>query len=548
MRKGRKGMPTTPLLPLPDGLEIIAISTNEQEVQIRVVSNRLICACPRCSKPSCAIHSYYRRKPLELPCAGQAVRLELSVKKFFCREKECSQKIFAERLSEFLEPSSRLTGRLRTIVQAIVGAFNAKAGARLGVQLGIQLSRTTFLQSLQRVQIPPVGKVEYVGIDDFAWKRGKRYGTVNVDLDSHCIIDLLPDRETESVKKWLESHPEIEVVSRDRGGAYADGAAQGAPQAIQCADRWHLCKNLGDAVESYLKRQPLSIPVPTLPVSTSETEETPARASTYVQRRQERLSQATFEKKQEIVEKVCEMHQQGRSGHDIAADLGLARGTVRKYLQIEGPVRIAPRARKPSLLDPYYEYLCQRWNEETPTALQLFEELQEKGFQGGLSIVKDFVTRLRRGLPGLKQPPQSIKLRETPSMLSARELRWLLAKREDDLTSEEKQCLVKLLESSQEVSHLYRFLHSFLRMVRELKPDLLNGWMKEVRESQINELVSFVNGIDRDYDAVRAGLTYSWSQGPVEGAVNKIKTHKRLMYGRASFSLLRKKMLHQKVS
>ena len=218
------------------------------------------------------------------------------------------------------------------------------------------------------------------------------------------------------------------------------------------------------------------------------------------------------------------------------------------YLQTEGPVRIAPRKRKPSLLDPYYEYVCQRWNEETPTALQLFEELPAKGFQGGISIVKDFVTRLRRGLPGLKHPPKSITMRQAPSTLSARELRWLLTKREDDLTSEEKQSLVKLFKGSQEVGHIYRFLQSFLRMVRELKPDLLNGWMKEVRESQIQELVSFVHGIDRDYDAVRAGLTYSWSQGPVEGAVNKIKTHKRLMYGRASFSLLRKKMLHQKVS
>ncbi len=105
-------MPTTPLLPLPDGLEIIAMSTTEQELQIRVISNRLSCACPRCSKPSDAIHSYYRRKPLELPCAGQVVRLELSVKKFFCREKTCPQKIFAERLPEFLEPSSAVCGAL----------------------------------------------------------------------------------------------------------------------------------------------------------------------------------------------------------------------------------------------------------------------------------------------------------------------------------------------------------------------------------------------------------------------------------------------------
>ncbi len=504
-------MPTTPLLPLPEGLEIVTIRATEQEVHIRVVSNRLSCACPRCSKPSCAIHSYYRRKPLELPCAGQVIRLELSVKKFFCQEKECTQKIFAERLPAFLEPSSRLTTRLRTIVQAIVGAFNAKAGARLGTQLGIQLSRTTFLRSLQQIKISPVGQVEHVGIDDFAWKRGKRYGTVIVDLDSHCIIDLLPDRETESVKKWLESHPEIEVVSRDRGGVYADGAAQGAPQAIQCADRWHLCKNLGDAVESYLKRQSLSIPAPPQPAPTGMRKDKP----TYEQRRQERLSQAVFERKQEMVEKVRDLHQQGKSGHNIAAELSLARGTVRKYIQTEGPVRIAPKKRKPSLLDPYYEYVCQRWNEETPTALQLFEELQEKGFQGGISIVKDFVTRLRRGLPGLKQPPQSIQMRQAPSMLSARELRWLLAKREEDLTSDEKQCMAKLFESGQEVRLISRLLQSFLHMVRELKSDLLNGWLKEARESAIKEIVSFVNGIERDYEAVRAGLTHTWSHDHV---------------------------------
>lgn len=131
-------------------------------------------------------------------------------------------------------------------------------------------------------------------------------------------------------------------------------------------------------------------------------------------------------------------------------------------------------------------------------------------------------------------------------MLSPRELRWILVKKEEKLTPEEKQSLVKLFARSQEIVHLYHLIQSFLSMLRERKPELLNGWMKETRESHIQELVSFVNGIERDYEAVRAGLTHAWNQGPVEGTVNKIKTHKRLMYGRASFSLLRKKMLHQK--
>ncbi|HEY5003637.1 MAG TPA: ISL3 family transposase [Ktedonobacteraceae bacterium] len=538
-------MPTTPLLPLPDDLEIVSLHEEENHLEIQIISKRIMCLCPGCAQPSEAIHSYYRRHPMELPCTGCLVRIILSVKKFFCRNPECSRKVFTERIPEWIEPSSRLTTRLRTLIQAIGVAFNANGGARLATQMGIHVSRMTVLFSLHLLPLPPVGQVKRIGIDDFAWKRGLRYGTVLIDLDSHHIIDILPDRETESVKKWLQSHPEIEVVSRDRGGVYADGAAQGAPQAIQCADRWHLCKNLGDAVESYLKQLSLSIPVSP---SVLETRGTVASAPTYEQRRQERISQTNFARKQEMVEKVREMHQQGISGHGIAAELHLARGTVRKYLQTQGPVRQAPRTRQPSLLDPYYDYLCQRWNEDIPTALQLFEELQQRGFQGGLSIVKDFVTRLRRGLPGMKHPPKSLTTKRVSPMLSPRELRWLLVKKEEKLTSEEKQSLGKLLESSQEIGRLHCLIQSFLHLLRERKPELLNGWMKEARESAMKELVSFVNGIERDYEAVRAGVTYAWNQGPVEGAVNKIKTHKRLMYGRASFSLLRKKMLHQKVS
>jgi len=194
-------------------------------------------------------------------------------------------------------------------------------GARLGLQMGLRVSRMTMLFSLHLLAVQPVEQVKHVGIYDFAWKRGLRYGTVIIDLDTHHIIDILADREAESVRKWLAAHPEIEIVSRDRGGAYADGAAQGAPQAIQCADRWHICKNLGDAVEEYLKRQPLCIPAPAPPQSTSEPKATPPPpASTQAQRKQERLSEETFERKQAIVGKVREMHQQGISGHGIAAE------------------------------------------------------------------------------------------------------------------------------------------------------------------------------------------------------------------------------------
>lgn len=399
-------MPTTALLPLPDGLEITAISVTKQELQVRITSNRMSSLCPLCSTPSFAIHSYYRRKPLELPCVGQTVRLLLSVKKFFCRVASCPRKVFTERLPDMIEPSSRLTTRLRSIVQAICAAFNAKGGARLGVQLGIRLSRMTFLRSLLLLPNPPVGKVKAVGIDDFAWKRGKRYGTVIIDLETHDVLDLLPDREAESVKQWLLIHPEIEIVSRDRGGAYADGAAQGAPQAQQIADRWHLCKNLGDAVEAYLVRQKPQLPP--LPVQESVSQEisAPAIPLPPLPRPMPRqhASQEKRERKQHVVDQVRKLHEEGNSLHTIAASLHLARNTVRRYLRLEGSVQTKSRPRKPTLIH-IMTISANASRKDVPMRLSYLRSFRKKAITEGKSrYATSWLVCVREGLAWLVHP------------------------------------------------------------------------------------------------------------------------------------------------
>lgn len=245
-----------------------------------------------------------------------------------------------------------------------------------------------------------------------------------------------------------------------------------------------------------------------------------------------------------MVDQVKHLHEQGNSTYEIAASLHLARNTVRRYLRLEGPVQPTPRTRRLSQLDPFYDYLTERWNNGYSNAHHLFQELQQKGYRGGETTVRNFVARLRKGVSGMARPPKHAKTGEASSSASPRELSRLLSKQEEDLTSEERSDLTRLLESSQEVELVHHLLQAFLQMLRERRPERLNGWMKQARESGIRELNSFVIGVERDYDAVRAGLTFHWSQGPVEGTVNKIKTHKRLMYGRASFTLLRQKLLH----
>ena len=247
-------MPTTPLFPLPEGLEVTSISDTPEGLLVGVTSHRTSSPCPQCSMPSSAIHSSYRRHPRDLPCIGRPIRLVFTVRKFFCRNPGCSRKVFAERLPDFIEASSRLTKRLRTAVQEVGFATCGKGGERLGDKLGMPLSDASVLWSLFLVPLPEVGQVHIIGVDDWSWRRSKRFGSILVNLETHKIVDLLADREAESVKRWLAAHPEVDVVSRDRGGCYIEGATLGAPQATQVADRWHILSNLGDAVEEFLIR------------------------------------------------------------------------------------------------------------------------------------------------------------------------------------------------------------------------------------------------------------------------------------------------------
>ena len=177
-------MPTTPLFPLPEGLEMTAINDTPEEVLVCVTSHRSSSPCPQCSMPSSAIHSSYRRRPRDLPCAGRPIRLVFTVRKFFCRNPDCSRNVFTERLPDFIEASSRLTKRLRTAVQEVGFATCGKGGERLSEKLAMPTSDATVLWSLFLVPLPEVGKVYVIGIDDWSWRRGKRFGTILVEYDN----------------------------------------------------------------------------------------------------------------------------------------------------------------------------------------------------------------------------------------------------------------------------------------------------------------------------------------------------------------------------
>lgn len=385
-------MPTTPFVRLPEGLEITSISETKEELLVRVTSTCVFSPCPLCSTPSSAVHSYYRRKPADLPCAGRPIRLLLTVRKFFCRNVTCSRKVFAERLPDLLQPASRLTTRLREALQAIGFALNGEGGARLAGRLGMPISATTLLRSLHLIEPLPIGKVRVVGLDDWAWRRGQRYGTIIIDQERHVVIDLLAERSVESVQKWLEVHPEIEIVSRDRGGTYVEGATLGAPQAIQVADRWHILANLGDAVEEFLIRAQIRLPEPKAVHPTPECPVTTFSATPSSQGKSARR----LLQKWKLYQRVQELHRHGMGIIKIGVELGLARNTVRKYLRRGSePPLPTPRPLRGSQLDRYEDYLLKRWSEGVRNAAQLHREITELGYHGANSLVRAYVHHLR---------------------------------------------------------------------------------------------------------------------------------------------------------
>lgn len=212
-------------------------------------------SCPVCNSDAQRIHSRYHRHLADLPCFGLAVQLQVTIRRFFCPQPDCPRRIFAERLPGFAAPHARTTARLRQTHEAIGCALGGEAGARLTAKLAIATSPDTLLRRVKQVDDEPASPPRLVGIDDWAWRKGQRYGTVVVDLERGDIIDLLPDRDAATVKKWFADHPGIELISRDRSSSYAQAASEAAPDARQVADRWHLLKNLREAIERLFQRQ-----------------------------------------------------------------------------------------------------------------------------------------------------------------------------------------------------------------------------------------------------------------------------------------------------
>jgi transposase len=396
---------------LPDrttlSLEAWHVNEAAAAITLHVTSTPACVPCPLCHVRTSRVHSRYTRTLADLPWGAYVVRVQLRVRKFFCDHPACPRQIFTERLPTVAAPWARRTLRLAQLLLAYGLALGGEAGARLVARLGLRTSPDTLLRLVQAAPAPTAPAPEVIGVDEWAWRRGQRYGTILVNLEDRRVLDLLPDRSAESVATWLAQQPTITVVCRDRSALYADGIRQGAPQAVQVVDRFHLVKNLREAVEAFLHNQQAALQAAaarTAQALTLVAGPGPItlmyrgrhRCAPIQQQRREAAQQQRHAAWVTTYEAIHTLHAQGLSVTTIAQQLGISRPTVYAYLRRTGPPSPRSPQRSGQVLQPYTSYVIQRWREGCTDSMQLWRELRALGYTYSSRTVSRFVTRLRR--------------------------------------------------------------------------------------------------------------------------------------------------------
>jgi transposase len=531
------------LLALPEGMVIEQIQMTENGLVIAVATTTPTSCCPLCREPSSSIHCHYQRRLRDAPCAGRCVQLFLTVRKFTCRNPYCERKVFAERLPAFVEPWARMTIRHCQQISSIGLATCGKGGVRLAARLGIQTTRQTILRRIMDLPDVLTGSVLFLGIDDFAFRCGYRFGTILVNLESHRVVDLLPDREAETSAAWMRDQPDLMVVSRDRGGEYARAVKLGAPQAIECADRFHIVKNLTEATQLLLARcqaeimaasQTVEIAPPNQEKQVISIEEWRPLEPAHV----EKARLARRSGRQARYQQVVELHEQGVKSQEIAKLVDLSDRTVRDWLKQGTFPEARKRRKRQSSFEEFAPFMLKRWQEGERRGVTLLHDLREQGYTGSERTVYRYLKVLQQA--EVKAGVSLHRLRK----FSATTAVWLFVRHPNRLDEVELEDLAAFCQVSVTLKRAYDLIQDFLHMVHHREGDRLEVWLAQVAESDLAELQSFAAGIERDKGAVRAGLTWEWSNAMVEGHVTKLKLIKRQGYGRAGFPLLRKRVLH----
>ena len=484
-------------------------------------------------------HGGYPRRLRDVPAGGRDVVIRLAARRFYCLNPACPRVTFTEQVQGLATRFARRTPLLTGVLTAVAAALCGRAGVRLAGALGTAApGRQTMIRLVMAVaEEETAAAPQVLGVDDFALRKGHVYGTVLIDMETGDVVDLLPDREAATLKQWLQGHPGALVICRDRGGAYAEGAREGAPGAVQVADRWHLWHNLGEKAReaaaahtaSCLAARPGSPPARDQP----EPPPQPAPdADPAAPQGGGKLTRAARTRRRH-----AEVAQLTAAGHTLTATahiLGLTRQTVRKYAEAATAGDLDPAAAEPAL-DPFKPHLIRAWNQGTRDPATLHAQIAARGYTGPAAAAAAFTGPFRDllAVPAAAPPPPAARAIA----------RWLMT-RPGKLSQDDTAALAAVTAACPHLAALRGHIGAFADiMTSRTGTRYLENWLAAAENSGLDQLASFAAGIRKDHAAVRNGLTLPWSSGKVEGTVNKIKMIKRQTYGRAGFPLLRKRVL-----
>jgi transposase len=473
-----------------------------------------------------------------------------------CRNQQCERRIFAERLPGLAAPFARRTARLAEIVRLLGHSAGGRPSERLMRRLGMPVSDTTILASLKEQVSVRSGDsaVHVAGIDDWAWRKGSNYGTIIVDLERREVVDVLADRSAATAASWFKDHPDVEVVSRDRAGLYAEAAREGAPQAKQVADRFHLLQNFRETIERQLGGYEAPIrdsrinargnqAASLLPVRSDCPSDAVAQTSLIRRERQA--------VRQQLFDEIRALFEGGSSVGEIAHKLGLGRRRVERWVRrIDVPDRntMTPTPSTPA----YFGVLLERrWAEGITKVRHLCAEIRHRGYTGSFSHLARFLAPWRGGEPSLEgdeqEEPAPVRVRTLDPMtgraISPLTAAALCVKPRGQMTARQVANVDALKAASAEFTAMRRLAMRFRGLLRGGTPEGLDAWLIDARASGIYAMQRFARTIRQDLEAVRNAVSEPWSNGQTEGQINRLKTIKRAMYGRAGVELLRARMM-----
>lgn len=537
----------TTLLPDHATLELETMTIDDARITVTLRSCLTVACCPVCCTRSHHRHSQYLRTLQDLPWGRCTLRLRLFLQKFRCRVPACIRTVFAESIPTIALPRVRRTTAVTALMTSVGLRMSGTDGARILQQMGLTVSSATLLRTIRQLPLPPMGRVRIVGIDDWSWRKGQRFGTMLVDLEQHQVVALLPDRTPESTARWLATQPSITTVSRDRSEIYADGIRQGAPQAIHVADRWHLMKNLSDTLERFLigqrsvLRTAASAVHPTqaaIPHDPSPYGLAPRPAA---QERAETLSQQQHGHLIEAYTQVHHLHAKGADLADIARVVGISRRTVYRYLAMPLPPERKHRQMGPTAIVPFIPYLTTRWNEGCHNGMRLWRELRQQEYPHSAAPVLRFIHAHLR--PARVSPRHPVVTRRASHAPTARQVARCWIRDATTWTPAEQAYYRALVVALPLMETAYDLTTQFVSMVRNRTGTLLDAWLSLAHACAISAFRGFAQSLKGDHAAVQAGLTLEWNNGQLEGQINRLKLLKRQSYGRAGFDLLQRRVM-----